>query len=262
MTGMELQKIEGQVIPALEQAKQMVVRTTEDIGVARGYIVSLRELRKQIEDTFNPIIQRAHQAHKEAVEQKKKYMAPLEKAESIIKDKISDALREIERRNAEERERAQAAAMRKQEEESRRVLNEIENLSREAEKIEKSIDRIDEMLSSEKVSGAQAQKLCAEKDTLLVRLDTTKASIQEKLGTINVTVQVPLEEGKVEGVVSSTQKDVEVINPLALVKAVAEGKVPISVIEFNMSAIRKLATAGVMLPGVVVTTKKSIKIRS
>jgi hypothetical protein len=46
--------------------------------------VKLRaDLRKEISGTFDPIIKKAHEAHKEAVAQKKRYTEPLDKADEF-----------------------------------------------------------------------------------------------------------------------------------------------------------------------------------
>ncbi|MFA5261530.1 MAG: hypothetical protein WC450_09905, partial [Candidatus Omnitrophota bacterium] len=68
-------------------------------------------LRKQINAAFDPIIDKAHQAHKEAVNQKRRAEAPLAEAEGIIKPALAawDTAQEAIRRQAEQE--AQAAAM-------------------------------------------------------------------------------------------------------------------------------------------------------
>ena len=47
-----------------------------------------KDLRAKIAETFDPIISKAHAAHKEAVGQKKKHDDPLEQAQRIIKGKM------------------------------------------------------------------------------------------------------------------------------------------------------------------------------
>jgi hypothetical protein len=54
----------------------------------------------------------------------------------------------------------------------------------------------------------------------------------------------------------------QVVNAMALIKAVAEGNVPPSVIDFNMSNIKKLVNAGMKLPGVTVTEQRNVSVRS
>jgi len=73
-------------------------------------------LREKIGETFDPIIDKAHKAHKEAIAQKKKTEAPLVEAEKIIKPKMG--------KYREQQERERQAEIRRQEEIVRKAMEE------------------------------------------------------------------------------------------------------------------------------------------
>ena len=96
----------------------------------RSYEAKLNEgfIRKEIDATFDPIIEAAHQAHKIAIDKKKKADAPLVEAENYLKPAIFAYAVEQERKRKAEDGRLWKIA--RKEEEDRRMA---EALSAEAE---------------------------------------------------------------------------------------------------------------------------------
>ena len=85
---METQEItkEGQSLTI--QAKDFLIQNQEGYSVAGNLWQLAKDLRAKIAETFDPIISKAHAAHKEAVAQKKKHDDPLEQAQRTIKGKM------------------------------------------------------------------------------------------------------------------------------------------------------------------------------
>jgi hypothetical protein len=108
-----------------EQAQALTITTPETYTQAGEMLRGIKALRKEINDTFDPIISRAHEAHREACAQKKKAETPLAEAETILKrgliafDTEQERLRRIEelrlqelaRQEEEARQLAEAAAL-------------------------------------------------------------------------------------------------------------------------------------------------------
>lgn len=101
-----------------EQARAIQVVDNETYSQAGEILVTIKGLRKEIGAAFDPIIKKAHEAHKEAKAQKDKAEAPLIEAENIIKPALAAYDREQERLRREEEERQREIA-RKAEEERR-----------------------------------------------------------------------------------------------------------------------------------------------
>lgn len=120
---LETAKIEKDAQTAMEAARALVVSTTADFKAADGFCVTLKGIEKQIDDTFDHLIEGAHKQHKALVAEKKKHSEPIIEARKIAKQKMAAyqeaeeqarraeeaRLREIERKRAEDEALRQAA---------------------------------------------------------------------------------------------------------------------------------------------------------
>ncbi len=103
----------------MNQQKSVEQRSLDAVGKSIGFVIKNNEqnlkaaellkgvqlLKKEVEETFNPIIDKAHKTHKEACNQKAKFYVPLKDAEIGYKDKMIafDNLMEAERKKEEDR---------------------------------------------------------------------------------------------------------------------------------------------------------------
>lgn len=110
-----------EVSKPLAEARQFKVSNPEQYSLAGLKLKAIKLLRSKVDQTFDPIIQKAHAAHKEAVGQKKSHELPLIEAEGILKramltfqDEQSRKAREeqarLEERARKEREKLEARA--------------------------------------------------------------------------------------------------------------------------------------------------------
>jgi len=118
-----LKTIEKEALSLPAQAKAARVTDNKSLERAGEILVAVKGLRKLINETFDPIIKKAHESHREAIEQKKRAELPLVEAEGVLKPQIGRYVAEQERikREAEEKarreEQARIEAERKAEEE-------------------------------------------------------------------------------------------------------------------------------------------------
>lgn len=115
---MENIELKEKALSVPDQARTLTIVDVASYQQAGEVLLRIKDLRKEIDSAFDPIIEKAHQAHKEACAQKKKYDAPLVEAEGIIKPRIAVYLQAEEQKRRVEQDRLQ------QEEETRR-LNEL-----------------------------------------------------------------------------------------------------------------------------------------
>lgn len=92
-----VQELEREVTSVPDRAKGMTVTTAEDFVRAGELLKVIKQLRAEVDETFDPIIRKQFEAHREAIGQKKKVEAPLVEAENILKPRISAYLTEQER---------------------------------------------------------------------------------------------------------------------------------------------------------------------
>ena len=118
------------ISPVVSQAQALTVVDGDSYEMACELLKLVANKKKQVEETFDPIVKKAHGAHKEAVAQMKKFMGPLEMAELAIKGKVSNYRYEQERIRREE-EMRQAEALRKEQE--RQAIEEATRLEAHGE---------------------------------------------------------------------------------------------------------------------------------
>lgn len=117
--------IRTQTLECTDQAESLVVTNEAEYLCAAGFLKRVKNILKQITETFDRPIADAHAAHKSVIAAKKKHADPLTAAERTVKGKMLAWQRaETDRLEAERRE--VEAAERKREEERR--LAEAERL--------------------------------------------------------------------------------------------------------------------------------------
>lgn len=202
-----------------EQAKALTVATLEQYQEGESLLATCKQIETEIHATFDPIVDKAHQAHKEAVAQRKKYLDPIENGRRILKDKMIAFRDEEERKQKEEQARLDAEARKRAE---------------------------DEQL-------ALAAQLEAEGDK-----ETANAIIAEPVQVAPVAVQKTAPAASRLSAGRSVWS-AEVVSLLSLVKAIAEGKQPITLIEPNMTALNGMARSlkgALAIPGVKAVERK------
>lgn len=110
--------LETAVVSYPDRARALTIDSADRYTAAGEYLTEIKALRHEIADTFDPIIRKAHAAHREACDRKRQVEAPLVEAEGLLKTSMARYVEAERRREAEERRRLEEAA-RKAEEEAR-----------------------------------------------------------------------------------------------------------------------------------------------
>jgi len=126
----ELKQIEQEVSKA-NALTAIVIKTQLDYEKASAISKGLRELKKTISSTFDPIVEKAHGTWKEAIAQKNKYLLPVENAQKIVDGKVTNYLLECEQIR-------RAAELKLQQEAEEKARKERERLEARAAKAEAS----------------------------------------------------------------------------------------------------------------------------
>ena len=215
----ETTNLDKQSASAYDQARALTIITDADCQIAIDMEKSLSDLAKKIQATFRPHIERAYTAHRALVAEEKGYIEPVEAARRIIKDKRIIYTDEQERLRAIEQARLDAEAQRLEEE---RILREAEALEREGRKEE------------------------------------AEAVVSEPISAPVIFIRSTVPKTGVSGAIKKTWR-AEILDLMALVKAVAKGKVSLKLIEPNMVALSALAWSSknqMDIPGVRAVSKK------
>jgi hypothetical protein len=114
----EMNELETRAVTWPERARAMVITDAATYSAAAEALTGIKDLRREINEHHDPIIESAHRTHKLALAAKKKVSEPLEAAERIIKVSLV-AYDEAEQRRAREEAERRLAEARRLEEEQR-----------------------------------------------------------------------------------------------------------------------------------------------
>ncbi len=183
-----------------EQAKAIVIITDNETYIKADEILqNIAALQKEIDAAFDPIINKAHQAHKEAIAQKKKAEAPLQEAAGILKPRMAEYRAEQERLRQEAERIAREEAARREEE--------------------------------DRINAAADLEAQGETEAAAQVLDTPAPVVAPKVASFTPRTATKFR----------TQYSATVTNLQMLIKAVAEGKVPIQALTPNTPFLNTMA---------------------
>ena len=97
----ESAQLQEEVSQVVQFAQKINIKTETDFSQAGVVVKMIKERRKIANTVFDPSIKTAHKAHKETIELKKRVTEPLDEAESIIKEKISKFVMELDKKHKE-----------------------------------------------------------------------------------------------------------------------------------------------------------------
>jgi hypothetical protein len=118
-----MERVEINSLEVIEKAnKYPMIKTVEENERAVEFAKFIKIAQKDVEISFNPIVDKAHQAHKEAIGQRDKYLKPLLHAEVLVKNRIKEFLTEQERQRRERELKIQREAEEKAEKERQKLL--------------------------------------------------------------------------------------------------------------------------------------------
>ena len=257
-------RIETKVTPWEALAGALVVASTEALEIGQGHIQDIKALRDEVQGTFRPIIKKAHGVWKEAIAQENKYILPLDTAENIIRSKMNGYLLKLETDRTAEERRLKEIAEKDAAARLKRYNDRIVVLMEKAGGIQEQKDELEIALGSTEneeeatLIRSQISALDAKLSNVTEQVRTNEVKAVQEAAPITVHVD---NAPKVEGMGVKKTKIPTVNDGLLLARVVADGKVPISVIDWNMATIKKLVNAGMVLPGVSYTEEMNVNIR-
>jgi len=256
-----------QVDSALAEAQAFTITDHTGLEDATEKVRGVKLLIRTIDDTYDPRIEEAHKLHKNLIADKKRFTAPLYEAEKIYKDKMAARIRLDESEARKEAERQAEDARKKHEKEMERIHRQLSgvmekhgDLQGKIDALEAEMQRPDILPLEAEVILAQIAALEAQKDSTGVKVAEIQARVVETTAAVPLTVTAKAETPT--GVSRAKDYEISVVNPAALIKAIAEGKVPATVIKaWDTTVMKSLVKAGVFLPGVQALEKMKIGVR-
>lgn len=167
----------------LAEARSLKIATPDDYEKAGDMLKAIKSLRKEVDDAFDDIIKKAHDAHKAAVAKKREHEVPLTQAEALIKGGMIAYQSELQRKAREEQARL--------EEQARKERERLEARAAKAEAAGKS-EKADELRSRAETVAAPVVSINTPKVAGIATRETYRAVVVDLQALVRGIV-----EGKV-----------------------------------------------------------------
>ncbi len=254
--------------PLLVVAKSFEITSDEHLELARDNIRDIKGIKKEIEEYFNPDIDRAHKLHKSLLSKKNSFIEPLAAGEKVYKnDKISPYLDLKEKEEEKERLRLAEVARKERDKLLNRAGKKIDKLLEKTGDLQAQVISLEEALQNPEMTEEEEETIHARLRPLYAKIEGHKEQIEDKTAEIeNHSVvpdpaTAPISSPKTKGMSTSKKLEATVVNPMALVKAIVSDQAPIGIIKWDIGQINKIVNMGVRLVGVSTTSKRDIRIR-
>jgi hypothetical protein len=229
----ETQEISKECMPIPSQAKMILVKDEPSKCQANEFFLIIRGLRKRIAQTFDPMEKKAKEAKQKAEESRKTIVQEREKLEAPLlegENWINGQLTTYKRIQDEIRAKEQEA------------------LRQEAIKVEMARRKAEEEAKLKQAAELEASGAQYEADQVMAE------ALEEVEKPMEVYTPPPTtQKVELDGMASRTNWKANVVNLKALALAVGTGKAPLNLIEANLPALNRLATAlkkEMAIPGV------------
>jgi hypothetical protein len=243
--------------------------TDEDIEIAKGYRKECKErIFFVMEDEKGPQYSKhtkaAHALHKSLVASAKLFTDPAEKAIN----RIDTFIGRFDQEKRRLKEIADQQAREEQEKERLKVMNaaqsKIDRALAMAGKTEQQIIDMQAIVDNPESSETEVTLALRKIEILRLQLENK----QDQAAAIQKTAEqamdaLPVASASCAGLTKTAgvrvKKEGEVINKMALIKAVSEGKIPDVVFDINQGHINRLINMGIQFPTEAVTIRETAK---
>ena len=198
-------------VQLVEIAQRLYIVDVKTQAKAQNFVLNLRAEKSKALEALNPQCDANYAAWQVSLKQRKKYTEILDRAEEIAKGKLTDY-----EMKEEKKLKAKAQAI-------------LDKAAKREDKERKALEK--------RAKTAEAKGNVEKADELRFKADTHMVVPDEK---------IPLRVEKPDGVSSQKDYKIEVHDSMALIKAIAAGRIaikPDTIIEWKMSGFKKYIKA-------------------
>jgi len=116
--------IETEISTFVEENNPIAVNNNDDLSRATACIKGIKNMQAKVKESFDPIVEAAHKSHKEAINQREKYLMPLQLLEKKFKDAILVFSKKMEAEQAQRIKEANERMAKEAEEKKQKLLAE------------------------------------------------------------------------------------------------------------------------------------------
>lgn len=206
-TAIDESSLKTETVSLEVRADALKVTNDEEYQDAAEFLKTLKDQAGKVTDFFKPLKDAAHKAHKEVCDREKMMLAPLTKAESVIKKAVGNYLAEQERKRKAAEERARQAAKA----EADRLLAEAAALENEG-KVEEATAAMEEAeiidsatIAIPIVPTAKVKGVSSSKDWEIVGINDAKVPV-----TIAGTVIRPVDNKAIMRLIRASKGTIQI----------------------------------------------------
>lgn len=248
----------------VREAKALTIASDDDLTRGREFVLSIKELRKRIQDHHAPMIEAAHRAHKIALAKQKELVDPLDQAERLVRGHCEQYLTEKKRREMEDLRRREEAARQARERQLADARAKTDALLAGAKEDADKLATLRRALeSATEIEAAVMRSQIAVLEAAAEDRANAAAAAQAQLELESAVPDVVpvVEAEKVDGVSEVKEYRVEVVDMRVLCAAIGRGDVPVAAVKEQPGKLRQFAKDGIRLAGCNVTERIQARFR-
>lgn len=250
----------------LATANAFEITGEQDLEKARDFMRAGKKGLETIKEKIDPRVTDAHTTWKNLVALRDEMKKPYNDGIEIVKGKVTAFIEEQDRIAQEEAEKAAERERKEAEKRLARIKKRIDTLAEKSGSLEEKKAGLEKLLDEPETTEEEAHHIRNQLQVIESQLEGLAEESESKAEAAAATgvpaaSAVATATPKTKGLAHKIVKVPTVVKPMAVIKAVADGRVPEGVIKFDMAAIKKLISTGMTIPGVSVTEERKVAVR-
>ncbi len=237
------QEIKKEVGGLLEAAREMAITNPAQAGDVVSFVRGINASIKKVNDFFKPMSDAAHAAHKAIVARRDETLAIPEQAKSIANQKLTTYNREQEAIRMEAEAKLREKARKEHERQLEKAQAAIDKILSKSGDHQETIELLNMELKRDDLTDIERRQMESQIEMEQAIIDNN----QEKAEEIQARAEEPVfvaptilpQTEKVAGMVVKSKVEMQIINPLAVLKSISEGLLPMSCVKINEAEIKK-----------------------
>ena len=260
----EILAVEAECTPIAGQADSLKISDEKGLETARNLVKDIRVLMKMVEESYGPLKKSAHGTWKDIVAEENKQLSPLKLAKGTVEKAMGKYIEVVQ----EEARIAEEDRLKLRNEEILKITKRLEKHLEGFAGLKEQITDLEEKLQSGTLSDTQEEVVQNQLTILETKLNNKAETVErnqtqvEEVNVMPVTSSAPAVN--LRGVGGGKKVRIPaVFNKEALIKAIAEEKAPIDLLDINEGKLKKYVNdfPNCRLPGVNVQTKTKVVVR-
>jgi hypothetical protein len=237
------QEIKNEVGGLLDAAKAMVITNPQEASLVVNFGRDVNASIKKIREFFKPMKDSARAAHKAICDRENETLAIPEEAKRIASQKLTTYNQEQERIRLAEEARLREEARKQHERDLAKAQAKIDKILSKTNDNQETIELLNMELKRDDLTDTEIQKIEAQIEIEQAIIENNQERAEEIQARADEPVYVaptimPKTE-KVAGMVTKHKVEMQILNPLAVIKSIADGLLPTSCVKINEAEIKK-----------------------